>query len=61
MRESRKGNNEYKKLQIAESLWLEYYNRVLYEKGLITEQERNHMLSMISSRKSDTSMCAAGS
>ena len=32
-----------KKRELAGRLWLEYYNRTLYEKGLITEQERNRM------------------
>lgn len=27
----------------AARIWLSYYNRVLYEKGMITEQERNRM------------------
>ncbi len=32
-----------KKQELGSRLWLDYYNRVLYEKGLITEQERNRM------------------
>lgn len=32
-----------KKRELGSRLWLDYYNRVLYEKGLITEQERNRM------------------
>lgn len=31
------------KQRMAQRMWLDYYNRVLYEKGLITEQERNRM------------------
>lgn len=31
------------KKQEAARLWLSYYNRVLYEKGIITERERNRM------------------
>ena len=27
----------------AERLWLHYYNRVLFERGLITEAERNRI------------------
>ena len=34
--------------QLAGRLWLDYYNRTLYEKGLITEQERNRMSLKIS-------------
>ena len=31
------------KQQEAARIWLSYYNRVLYEKGVITERERNRM------------------
>lgn len=31
------------KKQEAAKIWLSYYNRVLYEKGIISEQERNQM------------------
>jgi len=31
------------KKQEAARIWLSYYNRVLYEKGIITERERNRM------------------
>ncbi|RKJ83179.1 hypothetical protein D7X33_00255 [Butyricicoccus sp. 1XD8-22] len=27
----------------AARIWLSYYNRVLYEKGMLTEQERSRM------------------
>ena len=37
-----------KKRELGSRLWLDYYNRVLYEKGLITEQERNRMALKIS-------------
>ena len=32
-----------KKRELGSRLWLDYYNRVLYEKGLITEREHNRM------------------
>ena len=32
-----------KKRELGSRLWLDYYNRTLYEKGLNTEQERNRM------------------
>lgn len=41
-----------KKRELCSRLWLDYYNRTLYEKGLITEQERNRMSLKISSWKS---------
>lgn len=33
-----------------EQLWLTYYNDTLYEKGVITEDERNRMRIKINSR-----------
>ena len=44
---------------LAGQLWLSY-NRVLYEKGLITEQERNKMTLKISGRKAPTLELARG-
>lgn len=41
---------EQKKRSIMEQLWLDYYNDTLYEKGVITEDERNKMRIMIKSR-----------
>jgi len=35
--------HEHARKEMAARLWLSYYNRVLYEKGLITERERNRM------------------
>lgn len=37
--------------ELAARLWLSYYNRVLYEKGVITERERNKMDLKINSWK----------
>ena len=41
---------ELQKKQMAEQLWLGYFNQTLYEKGLITESERNRMSNRIASR-----------
>lgn len=41
---------EEQKRRIAEQLWLHYYNRVLYERGIIGEEERNRMGSRIDAR-----------
>ncbi len=49
MAEKKMTITEEKKL-IGEELWLRYYNRVLFEKGLITEQERNRMITKINER-----------
>lgn len=37
-----------KRRELGGRLWLDYYNRTLYEKGIITEQERNRMSLKIS-------------
>lgn len=44
------GMTEQKKQVIIEQLWLMYYNDTLFAKGLITENQRNKMISMIKSR-----------
>ena len=31
------------KEEVARKIWLGYFNRILYEKGLISELERNKM------------------
>jgi len=43
-------NKDLKK-QAAERVWLEYFNRVLFEKGVISETERNKMTLRIEARK----------
>ncbi len=43
---------QQRKNMILEQLWLSYYNDTLYEKGMITELERNKMRSMINARVS---------
>lgn len=49
------GENELTKEQqrkaMAELMWLNYFNQTLYEKGLITEAERNKMKNNISRRR----------
>lgn len=41
---------EERKQAAAEQIWLHYYNRVLYEKGIIGEAERNRMSNRIDAR-----------
>ncbi len=43
--------NEAEKQGVIEKLWLIYFNDTLYEKGLISETERNRMANKIHSRK----------
>ena len=35
---------EQQKKVLVEEAWLKYYNQVLFEKGVITERERNLMI-----------------
>ena len=39
------------KKRLGEQLWLHYYNRVLFEKGMISEEERNRMSNRIDARQ----------
>ena len=43
-------NNPQRKNIMAEEIWLNYYNDILFEKKIITEAERNKMKNLISSR-----------
>lgn len=51
MAEKQKLSNEQKRRSAAEQLWLHYYNQTLFDKGLITEAERNRMTNRINARK----------
>lgn len=42
------------KNQTAETIWLLYYNQILFERGIISESERNRMKNKIESRTSPT-------
>jgi len=44
-----------RKRQAAEKLWLLYFNQTLFEKGMITERDRNRMIHKIDSRTSSHS------
>ena len=35
--------HDTEKRQVAEKLWLSYFNQTLYERGIINEHERNRM------------------
>ena len=41
---------ERQRVSVLEKLWLTYYNDTLYEKGVITEEERNRMRVRIKTR-----------
>ena len=51
MAENKAASMEQKKVSLSEKLWLAYFNSYLYEKGVITESERNKMISKIQERK----------
>ncbi len=42
--------SQQRRRSMMEQLWLTYYNDTLYEKGIITEDERNKMRIKIKSR-----------
>ena len=41
---------EQQQKTFVEEAWLKYYNQVLFEKGMITERERNLMINKIDAR-----------
>ena len=45
------GSVEEQKREVAEQIWLDYFNRVLYDKGMITEDEWNRMTNRIDARR----------
>lgn len=42
---------EEQRQRMAEAAWLNYFNKVLYEQKMITEQQRNQLTNMIAIRK----------
>lgn len=49
-----KNGNFQEKQSLTERLWLAYFNSYLYEKGMITESERNKMITKIEKHKGST-------
>jgi len=43
-------NNMQQKTVMAEEIWFNYFNNILFDKKIITEDERNKMKNMISTR-----------
>ena len=54
MTENKNCSLEQQKLLLVEKLWLSYFNDYLYEKGMLTEAERNRIIVKIESRKGST-------
>ena len=44
--------NEEREKRIAEDIWLNYFNRYLFEHGTISEKEYKKMTELIAKRKS---------
>lgn len=43
------------KVTFAENTWLIYFNEVLFQKGIISETDRNKLKNMIACRKASAS------
>lgn len=56
MAEKKSISAEQQRVSLSERLWLAYFNSYLYEKGMITEAERNKMILKIQCRKGFTSV-----
>lgn len=46
---------EQQRKNLAEKLWLVYFNQYLYEQNIITETQRNRLALQIESRRASTS------
>ena len=55
MVEKRSVSAEQQRVSLSERLWLGYFNSYLYEKGTLTESERNKMILKIECRKGSAS------
>lgn len=44
---------EQQRKQLAEEMWLYFFNQTLFEQGIITESKRNQMVHLITSRCSN--------
>ena len=54
MAEKKTITEEQQRVSLSERLWLAYFNSYLYEKGMLTESERNKMILKIEYRKGST-------
>ena len=50
MRSEKEASNQRLKRQAIEKAYLLYYNKVLFEKGMISEDDRNQMILQINHR-----------
>ena len=49
--------DEEREIRLSEDLWLNYFNRYLFENGTITEKEYKKMVEKIANRKAKLSRC----
>ena len=54
MPENKKNWTEGEKQKVIDKLWLNYFNDTLYDKGLISEDDRNRMRNRINHWKPQT-------
>ena len=47
--------DEEREIRLSEDLWLNYFNRYLFENGTITEKEYKKMIEKIANRKAKLS------
>ena len=47
--------DEEREIRVSEDLWLNYFNRYLFENGTITEKEYKKMVEKIANRKAKLS------
>lgn len=51
MADKRSNGMEEARRQVAETAWLHYFNRVLYEQNLITQRQHTQIAGKIAARK----------
>ena len=51
MPETKKNWTEAERQNVIDKLWLNYFNDTLFDKGLISEDDRNRMRTRINQRK----------
>lgn len=51
--------DEEREIRLSEDLWLNYFNRYLFENGTITEKEYKKMVEKIANRKAKLSRGSA--
>ena len=52
IQQEHKKSLEQQRIEMAEKIWLLYFNETLFKQGLITERDRNLMRNKINARKS---------